>query len=94
MIFRAVFFLAAVAMLMPREPNLGFGRPDAPLAGNLIPQVSQALGASGQGCTMGAAACVAGLDVLNALPAFGLRPLADVKADIDRAVRARKAKGG
>jgi hypothetical protein len=91
MIFRAVFFLAAVAMLMPREPNLGFGRPDAPLASTLIPQVSQALGASGQNCTIGHAACAVGLDFAAMLP--GLRPLAAVKADIDQAVRERKARG-
>jgi hypothetical protein len=93
MIFRALFFIAVVSMLMPREPNLGFGRPDAQRVGALIPQVSQALGASGQNCKGAALACAMGLDALNALPAMGLRPLADVKADIDEAVRERKAGG-
>jgi len=92
MIFRAIFFIAVVSMLMPREPNLGFGRPDAQSVGALIPQVSQALGASGQNCQGAAMACAVGLNALGALPAMGFRPLSAVKADIDRAVRER-AKG-
>lgn len=94
MLFKAVFWIAVISMLMPREPNLGFGRPGAPSADTFLPRVSQALGAPGQNCKTGLAACVMGLDVLNVLPALGLRPLADVKADIDQAVRERKAKGG
>jgi hypothetical protein len=94
MIFRAIFFIAAVSVLMPREPNLGFGRPDAQSVSALIPQVSQALGASGQNCQGAAMACAIGLNALNALPAMGLRPLSAVKADIDAAVRERKTKGG
>ncbi len=29
MILRAIFWVAVVAVLMPHEPNLGFGRPHA-----------------------------------------------------------------
>ncbi len=29
MIFRAVFWIGLVALLMPHEPDLGFGRPEA-----------------------------------------------------------------
>lgn len=32
MIFRAVFCLALVAVLVPREPDLGFGRPPSAMA--------------------------------------------------------------
>ncbi len=30
MILRAAFWIAVVAVFMPREPDVGFGRPDAP----------------------------------------------------------------
>jgi hypothetical protein len=30
MLFRALFWIALVAFLMPHEPDLGFGRPGAP----------------------------------------------------------------
>jgi len=92
MLFRALFCIALVSMLMPREPNLGFGRPDASLA-TFFPQVSQA--ASGRPCQRGPAECAAGLaGIADMLPKFGLRPLSEVKADIDGAVAARKARGG
>ncbi|HEX3675656.1 MAG TPA: hypothetical protein VHU87_15400 [Rhizomicrobium sp.] len=91
MLFRAVFWIAIVSILIPREPNLGFGRPGASLFDTIIPQVSQAA-ASGRPC-QGLAACASGLGMLQDLPAFGLRSLADVKADIDQAVRERKARG-
>ena len=93
MLFRAVFWIAIVSMLMPREPNLGFGRPGASLTETLLPRVSAAMSASGRPCQSSPADCMAGLSVLNQLPAFGLRPLADVKADIDAAVAERKARG-
>ncbi len=92
MLFRAVFWIAVVSMLVPREPNLGFGRPGAPsLSSTLIPRVTDAMG-TGRPCQSGPAQCMAGLGVLGELPSLGLRPLADVKADIDAAIKARKAK--
>ena len=94
MLLRAVFWIAIVSMLMPREPNLGFGRPGASLSETLLPRVSEAVAASGRPCQSGWASCASGLAVLNQLPAFGLRPLADVKADIDQAVAERKARHG
>ncbi|HEY1630676.1 MAG TPA: hypothetical protein VGF56_05140 [Rhizomicrobium sp.] len=93
MLIRAVFWIAIVSMLMPREPNLGFGRPGASLQETLLPRVSQAM-VSGRPCAQGIVACANGLGILNELPSFGLRPLADVKADIDQAVAERKAHGG
>ena len=94
MLIRAVFWIAVVSMLMPREPNLGFGRPGASLQETLLPRVSQAM-TPGRPCAQdNLLACANGLSILNQLPAFGLRPLADVKADIDNAVAERKAHGG
>jgi hypothetical protein len=93
MIIRAVFWIAVVSMLLPREPNLGFGRPGTSLSETLLPRVSEAVAASGRPCQSGLAACASGLNLLNQLPSVGLRPLADVKADIDEAVRERKARG-
>ncbi|MGH6872480.1 MAG: hypothetical protein ACREHE_13340 [Rhizomicrobium sp.] len=91
MLFRALFWIALVSILMPREPNLGFGRPGASLATAFFPQAAQA--ASGRPCQLGPAACMAGLSVLDRLPELGLRPLSAVKADIDEAVAERKARG-
>ncbi|HEY2069780.1 MAG TPA: hypothetical protein VGG48_09525 [Rhizomicrobium sp.] len=92
MLIRAVFWIALVSVLMPREPNLGFGRPGTQLSDVFFPRTSGA--APGRPCQDGIAACAASLSVLNQLPAFGLRPLSEVKADIDGAVAARKAHGG
>jgi uncharacterized protein YbaP (TraB family) len=91
MLLRAAFWIAIVSILMPREPNLGFGRPGASLADAFFPRASQA--ATGRPC-QNLAQCASQLSMLGDLPAFGLRPLAEVKADIDEAVRERKARGG
>lgn len=92
MLFRAAFWIFIVSMLMPREPNLGFGRPGASLADTFFPRVTQAV-ASGRPCQLGAVACATGLGLLDKLPEFGLRPIADVKADIDQSIAERKARG-
>ena len=45
MIFRAVFSIALLALLLPHEPDLGLGRPRSP--GAMSPDMAQALPGSG-----------------------------------------------
>jgi hypothetical protein len=95
MIFRALFAIGLVALLMPREPDLGLGRPGAdmglasPVA--IFPAAS-GLSRSDADCAM---ACAGGRTLPAFLAAFGRdtrRGLAEVKAEIDADRRARAAR--
>ena len=89
MIFRAVFWIGLVALLMPREPDLGFGRPDsvgAPVSGQIAQwaasTVKPGLSDPKTLCRYNADACSAGLSVLDDVRAAAVKSLAAVKADI------------
>lgn len=95
MIFRAVFWIGLVSLLMPHEPNLGLGRPGAGTSrispSTILPVTGGLSGLTGD-C---GSACAGGLGLLQR---FGLEPggavaerLADVKAQIDADIAARKA---
>ena len=89
MIFRAVFWIALVSMLMPHEPDLGYGRPHL---GIKLPEKlgawTQAEGTvSDKNCGGYAAACSAGLSFLDSFQSVAVRSLSDVKADIERSRR-------
>jgi hypothetical protein len=95
MIFRAVFWIGLVALLMPREPDLGFGRPDsvgAPVgseiaqwaATNVKPELSDPKSL----CRYNADACSAGLSVLDGVRSAAVKSLSAVKADIEQNGRA------
>jgi hypothetical protein len=99
MIFRAVFWIGLVSLLMPHEPNLGLGRPGAgTLQTSPATVLSTASGLSRLGSDCGSA-CAGGLGVFDKIGLFdrlGLAPdgsvaqgLADVKAQIDAAIAAR-----
>ena len=97
MIFKAIVCLAVAAVLIPHEPDLGFGRPGAStsllqsattwVSGSLSPSSSASAGvsapATGSVCADHAAACVAALGVLDSVQAVTVRGLAQVKADIE-----------
>jgi hypothetical protein len=97
MIFKAIVCLAVAAVLIPHEPDLGFGRPGPQTSllqsatswasGALSPSSSASASgstqASGSLCTDHAAACVAALGVLDSVQAVTVRGLAQVKADIE-----------
>ncbi len=93
MIFRAVFWIGLVSLLMPHEPDLGLGRPGA---GTSLPTavISGAVnGLSHPGvCDGHAAACAGGLGLLDAFQGGATRGLAAVKAEIDESVKARVAR--
>jgi hypothetical protein len=91
MLFRAVFWIGLVSLLMPHEPDLGFGRPGAAAAvaaapagiGSLIQST-----AVQNACANQAATCAGGLSILDGFQSFAVRSLDEVRADIE-AHRAR-----
>ena len=86
MIFRALFWIALVSVLMPHEPDLGFGRPHfgASLPSKLSDWAQQAAAAPTGACQSHAASCAAGLALLDSFQSVAVRSLADVKADIEQ----------
>ena len=80
MILRALFWISVVAILMPREPDLGLGRPGASTPAALLSSVESLMA---PGKAAGALPAT--------LPDVTFRSLADVKAEIDEARRERNA---
>jgi len=95
MIFRAVFWIGLAALLMPREPDLGLGRPGAGTAHLTSASIrSAANGLSRMDHDCGSA-CAGGLLSVFHLNSDRLTAgLADVKAQIeqDQRDRAQRAK--
>jgi hypothetical protein len=98
MILRALFWITVVSVLMPREPDLGFGRPGAQgsIAQSAASWAQGALSAPNTMCKDHAAACVTALSALDGVQSIAVRSLAQVKADIEdqereRALRTRLA---
>ena len=91
MILRALFWITVVSVLMPREPDLGFGRPGAqtPIVQSAASWAQGALSAPNSTCRDHAAACVVALGALDSLQSVAVRSLAQVKADIEEQERAR-----
>ena len=94
MIFRAIFWIGLVSLLMPREPDLGLGRPGA---GTSLPSAVTswaAIGLSrpGKVCEDHTAACAGGLALFDSFQSNALRGLAAVKAEIDADRKAREAR--
>ena len=93
MIFRAIFWIGLVALLMPREPDLGFGRPGAGTShpSAVTSWAATGLSRPGNVCEDSRAACAGGLAPLASFQNDALRDLAEVKAQIEAD---RKARGG
>ena len=90
MIFRAIFWIGLVSLLMPHEPDLGLGRPGAstpPLTPASIR--SPANGLSRMDCS---SACAGLLSVFHLNSDRLTAGLADVKAQIEQDRRDRRAK--
>ena len=93
MLLRAIFWVGLVALMVPHEPDLGFGRPGPGAAAtasappsaiaSLIqtPSVQDA-------CINHAVACAGGLTILDKFQSMAVRSLDEVRADIE----AHKAK--
>ena len=92
MIFRAVFWIGLVSLLMPHEPDLGLGRPGAG-ASHLTPASTQSaadgLSWTGRDCSSGCAGGLGLLSVFHLNSAKLTAGLADVKAQIEQDQRDR-----
>jgi hypothetical protein len=90
MILRAIFWIGLVAVFMPHEPDLGFGRPGThpgvadTVAGWTRGEVDTNLGGTDNFCRDNASACAVGVGILDEVRTMTLRNLAQVKADIAR----------
>ena len=93
MIFRAIFWIGLVALLMPHEPDLGFGRPGAgaSLPSTVTSWAATGLSRPGNVCADHAAACAGASALFGSFQSDALRGLAEVKAEIDADRKARGA---
>ena len=100
MIFRAIFWVGLVAILMPHEPDLGFGRPvaiDSDVTGQVADwtkaNVQPNLAHPSKLCRYNPEACAKSLTLLDGFKSAAVRSLADVKADIEQNGRAHQSAG-
>jgi len=95
MIFRAVFWIAVVAVFMPHEPDLGFGRPGA----QVFPPTKFAdwtpakIKAPGTPCEGRQALCAGGLILADDLRNTILSNLDRVKTDLKQSAQGRLESG-
>jgi hypothetical protein len=82
MIFRAIFWIGLVALLMPHEPDLGYGRPGAHLPNWLPPGTTIQSANPTTVCAAHAAACARGLSLLDRFQQVAVRNLDEVRADL------------
>jgi len=86
MILRAIFWIGLVSLLMPHEPDLGFGRPGTQTAGfstgsigALIQSTTDVKGA----CDAHKEACAGGLSLLDGFQSLAIRSMDEVRADLE-----------
>lgn len=89
MILRAIFWIAVVAVLMPREPDLGLGRPGADAPSALLSRFENLFTPSATTCGNDPVACLAANSARADIPDITTRGLAEVKAEFDEARRER-----
>jgi hypothetical protein len=94
MILRAAFFIALVALIIPHEPDLGFGRPGTISLPSNVTGWIQSAATVGDGCKDRNDTCGHGIKTLDQLQALALRSLAEVKAEIEADQRSRKTHAG
>ena len=86
MLFRAIFWIALVALLVPHEPDLGYGRPHvAPvsLPSEAANWLSAEMKTHPDLCADHRSACSAGANLVTGLQGLALRSLSEVKAEIE-----------
>ena len=90
MLLRALFWIGLVALLMPREPDLGFGRPGTQgLSSDALAMAKNAVSQSAGVCSGRESLCTAGLGLLDSLQQNAVQDLAQVKQQIEAQQRAR-----
>jgi hypothetical protein len=88
MLLRAIFWVGLVALMVPHEPDLGFGRPGPGAAATAsappatITQLIQTPSMQ-EACTNHAAACAGGLSILDGFQSMAVRGLDEVRADLE-----------
>ncbi len=83
MILRAIFWIGLVSFLMPREPDLGFGRPQSVLpSASSMEQLIQSTSVQ-DACATHRDACAGTLSILDGFQALAVRSLDQVRADIE-----------
>lgn len=95
MLIRAVFWIGIVALLMPHEPNLGLGRPNAQWwPGAALSWMDSTIGTPSEVCKAGAS-CKMELQGTNKSQSFAqnfaIRGIAEAKTEIEQAERERAA---
>ncbi len=90
---KAIFWIAVVALLMPRGPDLGLGAGGMHLWPGQPPMLSSIYHPV-QICEPSETTCKAGLDLLDHFQAVALIGLARVKAEIEEQKRAREHANG
>jgi hypothetical protein len=92
MIFRAIFWIAVVAILMPHEPDLGLGRPGvtASVPGAIFSRLTALVEPAGADCKDREMACMAASGAASQLQNTAFQSLAQVKAEIEEARRERE----
>ena len=91
MLLRALFWITVVSVLMPREPDLGFGRPG--MQGSIVQSAASwtqsAISTPNSVCKDRASSCATALGVLDSMQSVAVRSLSQVKADIEEQQRER-----
>lgn len=89
MILRAIFFIGLVSLLIPHEPDLGFGRPGAASQVAAMVPGASSIGALIQStsvqdaCKAHAEACGGGLSILDNFQTVAIRSMDEVRADLE-----------
>ena len=88
---RAIFWLTVVALLMPREPDVGFGQPSAGMSfSDAAPMAATAtVMRPAASCKKYQSSCEAGLALVDQLQTAALIGLARVKIEIENQKRNR-----
>ena len=85
MLFRAIFWIGLVALLMPHEPDLGYGRPHTAvsLPSEVTNWFNREVQAHPDLCSEHHSVCTAGTNLLSGMQSLALRNLGQVKAEIE-----------
>jgi hypothetical protein len=78
MLLRAVFWIGLVSLLMPHEPDLGFGRPGASATPSSIGAFVQSDGSAQNACSKDC-----GLSILGGFQSIAMRSMDEVRADLE-----------
>ncbi len=87
MILRAIFWIGLVSLLMPHEPDLGFGRPHLSTGfPSLAGLMNNGLSTPGA-CEGHQSACTAGISFVDGVQSLAVRGLDQVKREIEESKR-------